>query len=44
MAEERPSRVAPSAEFKIMFEDNHMLVIDKPAGVAVHGGRAWPSA
>ncbi|MDI7048307.1 pseudouridine synthase, partial [Escherichia coli] len=28
----------PSADFKIIFEDEHMLVIDKPAGVAVHGG------
>jgi 23S rRNA pseudouridine955/2504/2580 synthase len=29
---------APPAEFKIIFEDAHLLVIDKPAGVAVHGG------
>jgi 23S rRNA pseudouridine955/2504/2580 synthase len=29
---------APAAEFKIIFEDAHLLVIDKPAGVAVHGG------
>ena len=29
---------APSAHFDILFEDDHMLVIDKPAGVAVHGG------
>lgn len=28
----------PAAEFKILLEDSHMLVIDKPAGVAVHGG------
>src|ERR1700710_2570934 len=28
----------PSADFRIIFEDDHMLVIDKPAGVAVHGG------
>ena len=28
----------PGAEFKILLEDNHLLVIDKPAGVAVHGG------
>ncbi len=28
----------PAAEFTILLEDNHMLVIDKPAGVAVHGG------
>jgi len=29
---------APGAEFTILLEDSHMLVIDKPAGVAVHGG------
>ena len=29
---------APAAEFPILFEDDHMIVIDKPAGVAVHGG------
>jgi 23S rRNA pseudouridine955/2504/2580 synthase len=28
----------PGAEFKIVHEDSHLLVIDKPAGVAVHGG------
>ena len=37
MAEKQPSG-APGAEFKILFEDSHLLVIDKPAGVAVHGG------
>lgn len=25
-------------EFPVVFEDDHLLVIDKPAGVAVHGG------
>ena len=29
---------APGTEFKILLEDSHLLVIDKPAGVAVHGG------
>ena len=29
---------APPREFPIRFEDEHLLVIDKPAGVAVHGG------
>lgn len=29
---------APSREFPILFEDDHLLAIDKPAGVAVHGG------
>ena len=30
--------VAPGREFPSLFEDDHMLAIDKPAGVAVHGG------
>ncbi len=30
--------VAPGREFPILFEDEQMLAIDKPAGVAVHGG------
>jgi 23S rRNA pseudouridine955/2504/2580 synthase len=29
----------PAREFPILFEDEHLLVVDKPAGVAVHGGR-----
>ncbi|MFZ1180614.1 MAG: RluA family pseudouridine synthase [Herbaspirillum sp.] len=29
---------APGAGFRILLEDSHLLVIDKPAGVAVHGG------
>ncbi len=37
MAEKQASS-APGAEFAILFEDSHLLVIDKPAGVAVHGG------
>jgi 23S rRNA pseudouridine955/2504/2580 synthase len=37
IAEKAPS-TAPGAEFKILLEDSHLLVIDKPAGVAVHGG------
>lgn len=28
----------PAAEFPVVFEDDALLVIDKPAGVAVHGG------
>lgn len=35
---EKTTPTAPGAEFKILFEDAHLLVIDKPAGVAVHGG------
>ena len=29
---------APPAQFEVIFEDEHMLAINKPAGVAVHGG------
>lgn len=35
---EKKQQVVPGMEFKILLEDSHMLVIDKPAGVAVHGG------
>jgi 23S rRNA pseudouridine955/2504/2580 synthase len=38
LAERTDKPVVPGAEFKIVFEDTHLLVIDKPAGVAVHGG------
>jgi 23S rRNA pseudouridine955/2504/2580 synthase len=34
-AAERP---APAREFPILLEDDYLLAIDKPAGVAVHGG------
>jgi len=29
---------APARDFPVLFEDEHFLAIDKPAGVAVHGG------
>jgi 23S rRNA pseudouridine955/2504/2580 synthase len=29
---------APAREFPVLFEDDHVLAIDKPAGTAVHGG------
>jgi len=36
---EQPERdYVPAAEFPILYEDDALLVIDKPAGVAVHGG------
>jgi 23S rRNA pseudouridine955/2504/2580 synthase len=35
---EKSEAVVPAAEFAIIYEDSHLLVIDKPAGVAVHGG------
>jgi 23S rRNA pseudouridine955/2504/2580 synthase len=35
---EKPANTAPGAEFTILYEDAHLLVIDKPCGTAVHGG------
>ena len=35
---EKVASSAPGTEFAILFEDSHLLVINKPAGVAVHGG------
>ncbi|WP_428572608.1 RluA family pseudouridine synthase [Ramlibacter sp.] len=35
---EKRDHPAPPREFPIVFEDEHVLAIDKPAGVAVHGG------
>lgn len=35
---EKQETSVPAAEFPVVFEDAHLLVIDKPAGVAVHGG------
>lgn len=32
------SKPVPASEFPVVFEDDALLVIDKPAGVAVHGG------
>ena len=32
------ARGVPPREFSILFEDEQLLAIDKPAGVAVHGG------
>jgi 23S rRNA pseudouridine955/2504/2580 synthase len=29
---------APARNFPLLFEDAHLLAVDKPAGVAVHGG------
>jgi 23S rRNA pseudouridine955/2504/2580 synthase len=34
----KAEKPAPAREFPILFEDEHVLAIDKPAGVAVHGG------
>ena len=35
---EKSTAAVPAAEFTILHEDSHILVIDKPSGVAVHGG------
>jgi 23S rRNA pseudouridine955/2504/2580 synthase len=37
-AEAKKERPAPPREFPILFEDEHLIALDKPAGVAVHGG------
>ena len=29
---------APAREFPVLFEDEHLIAVNKPAGVAVHGG------
>ncbi len=29
---------APAREFPVLLEDEHLIAVDKPAGVAVHGG------
>ena len=35
---EKAERPAPAREFPVLLEDEHLIAIDKPAGVAVHGG------
>ena len=35
---EKVANPAPAREFPILLEDEHLIAIDKPAGVAVHGG------
>ena len=37
-AEQKAASPAPAREFPVVFEDESFLAIDKPAGVAVHGG------
>ena len=37
-AELKKDKPAPAREFPILFEDEHLIALDKPAGVAVHGG------
>ncbi len=38
MAEPKAEAGVPPREFAVLFEDDHLLAIHKPAGVAVHGG------
>ncbi|MFC3147067.1 RluA family pseudouridine synthase [Piscinibacterium candidicorallinum] len=38
LAQPAATKPAPAREFPVLFEDDHLLIIDKPAGVAVHGG------
>ena len=35
---EKADRPAPPREFPVLLEDDHLIAVDKPAGVAVHGG------
>lgn len=37
-AQDKQDRPAPAREFPLLREDDHLIAIDKPAGVAVHGG------
>ncbi|HEY8707077.1 MAG TPA: pseudouridine synthase [Burkholderiaceae bacterium] len=37
-ADRSDTPAAPAREFPVVFEDEFLLAIDKPAGVAVHGG------
>jgi 23S rRNA pseudouridine955/2504/2580 synthase len=37
-SQERGAPAAPAREFPLLYEDDALLAIDKPAGVAVHGG------
>ena len=38
-ASEAPAADAPVAEFGVAYEDEHLIVVDKPAGVVVHPAR-----
>jgi 23S rRNA pseudouridine955/2504/2580 synthase len=38
VAEREAAPPAPPREFPVLFEDDHLICVDKPAGVAVHGG------
>ncbi len=38
LAEKPADPAIPAREFPVVFEDEHLIVVNKPAGVAVHGG------
>jgi 23S rRNA pseudouridine955/2504/2580 synthase len=38
MADHSDEAPAPAREFPVVYEDEHLIAVDKPAGVAVHGG------
>jgi 23S rRNA pseudouridine955/2504/2580 synthase len=38
VAERSAEAPAPAREFPVVYEDEHLLAVNKPAGVAVHGG------
>lgn len=35
---EQVARAAPARDFAVLLEDEHLIALNKPAGVAVHGG------
>jgi 23S rRNA pseudouridine955/2504/2580 synthase len=35
---EKAEKAVPAREFPVLFEDDHLIAVNKPAGVAVHGG------
>jgi 23S rRNA pseudouridine955/2504/2580 synthase len=38
VSERSEPTLTPAREFPVLYEDDHLLAVDKPAGVAVHGG------
>lgn len=38
VAERAPEGSAPARDFPVLLEDDHLIAVNKPAGVAVHGG------
>jgi 23S rRNA pseudouridine1911/1915/1917 synthase len=40
---EAPTPADPSAPYEVVYEDDHLIVVDKPAGVVVHPAPGHPS-